>query len=168
MSARVWEWPNSHAELALSHFIAIWWSSAPHHDTELCSLCDTICANRLHYISIDCTLNGIERNALFNNVDNNSHCVRVLFETTPSVFDDVILCANMDTHTETKLFRIRIKIRFKLKILLLWTFFETYYNYLTIDCWYLIKYVLQTRLLGFKAIFIKENVNFIVQTAMKI
>ena len=31
---------------------------------------------------------------------------------------------------------------------LLWTFFETYNNYLTIDCWYLIKYVLQTRHLG--------------------
>jgi len=30
----------------------------------------------------------------------------------------------------------------------LWTFFKTYYNYLTIDCWYLIKYVLQTRLPG--------------------
>jgi len=27
-------------------------------------------------------------------------------------------------------------------------FSNTYYNYLTIDCWYLIKYVLQTRLLG--------------------
>ena len=27
-------------------------------------------------------------------------------------------------------------------------FFKTYYNYLTIECWYLIKYVLQTRLLG--------------------
>jgi len=46
----------------------------------------------------------------------------------------------------TKLFRIRIKIRLKLKNLLLWTFFETYYNYLTIDWWYLIRYVLLTRL----------------------
>jgi len=36
----------------------------------------------------------------------------------------------------TKLFRIRIKIRLKLNIVLLWTIFETYYNYLTIDCWY--------------------------------
>jgi len=34
----------------------------------------------------------------------------------------------------TKLFRIRIKIRLKLNILLLWTFFETYYSYLTIHC----------------------------------
>jgi len=34
----------------------------------------------------------------------------------------------------TKLFRIRIKIRLKLKILLLRTFFETYYTYLTIHC----------------------------------
>ena len=48
----------------------------------------------------------------------------------------------------TKLFRIRIKISLTLNNLLLWTFIETYYTYLTIDCWYLIKYVLQTRLLG--------------------
>jgi len=60
----------------------------------------------------------------------------------------------------TKLFRIRIKISLKLNNLLLWTFFETYYNYLTIDCWYLIKYVLQS-------FFMKEKVNFIVATAMK-
>jgi len=35
----------------------------------------------------------------------------------------------------TKLFRIKIKIRLKIKIILLWTFFKTYYmyNYLTID-----------------------------------
>jgi len=58
----------------------------------------------------------------------------------------------------TKLFRIRIKIRLKLNMLLLWTFFETYYNYLTIDCWYLIKYVLQTRLLEILSFFfIKEK-----------
>jgi len=68
----------------------------------------------------------------------------------------------------TKLFRIRIKIRLKLNIPLLWTFFETYYNYLTIECWYLIKYVLQTRLLGILNFFMKENVNFIVATTMKI
>jgi len=43
----------------------------------------------------------------------------------------------------TKLFRIRIKIRLKLKIIVLCTFFETYYNYLNIDCWYLIIYILQ-------------------------
>ena len=48
----------------------------------------------------------------------------------------------------TKLFRNRIKIRLKLKILLLRTFLKTCNNYWTIDCWYLIKYVLQTRLLG--------------------
>ena len=60
----------------------------------------------------------------------------------------------------TKLFRIRIKIRLKLNNLLLWTFFETYYNYLTIDCWYLIKYVLQS-------FFMKEKVNLRVATAMK-
>jgi len=41
----------------------------------------------------------------------------------------------------TKLFRIRIKIRLKLKILLLWNFVKTFYNYLTIDCWYLIKHI---------------------------
>ena len=70
----------------------------------------------------------------------------------------------------TKLFRIRIKIRLKLKILLLWTFFKTYYtcNYLTIDCLYLIKYVLQTRLLRILSFFMKEKVNFIVETVMKI
>jgi len=44
----------------------------------------------------------------------------------------------------TKLFRIGLKIRLKLNILLLWTLFKTYYNYLTIDCWYLIRNVLQT------------------------
>jgi len=63
----------------------------------------------------------------------------------------------------TKHFRSRIKIRLKLKILLLWTFFETYYNYLTIDCWYLIKYVPQTRLLGILSFFFtREKVIFIV------
>jgi len=50
---------------------------------------------------------------------------------------------------------VRIRIRLKLKILLLWAFFETYYNFITIDCWYLIIYILQTRLLGF---FRKENI----------
>jgi len=48
----------------------------------------------------------------------------------------------------TKLFRIRIKIRLNLNILLIWIVFKTYHNYLTSDCLYLIKYVLQTRLLG--------------------
>jgi len=47
----------------------------------------------------------------------------------------------------TKLFRIRTKLRLKLNILILWIF-KTYYNYLTIDLWCLIKYVLETRLLG--------------------
>ena len=37
--------------------------------------------------------------------------------------------------------------------------FKTYYNYLTIDCWYLIKSILQTR---------QEKVNFKVTTVMKI
>ena len=46
-------------------------------------------------------------------------------------------------------------------------FFKTYYNYLTIDCWYLIKYVLQTRLLGILSSFLKEKVNFIAETVMK-
>jgi len=56
----------------------------------------------------------------------------------------------------TKLFRIRLK----LKIILLWTFFETYYNYLTIDWWYLIKYVLQIRILGILSIFMKRKDQF--------
>jgi len=42
----------------------------------------------------------------------------------------------------TTLFKIRIKIRIKLNILLLWNFLKTFYNYLTIDCWYFIKYIL--------------------------
>jgi len=68
----------------------------------------------------------------------------------------------------TKLFRIRIKIRPKLNILLLSTFFETYYNYLTIDCQYLIKYVFKQDFWEFEAFIMKEKVNFIVATAMKI
>ena len=60
----------------------------------------------------------------------------------------------------TKLFRIRIKIRLKLNILLLWTFFETYYNYLTIDCLYLIKYVLQTSLLRILGLFYERKGKF--------
>jgi len=68
----------------------------------------------------------------------------------------------------TKLFRIRIKIRLKLNILLLWTFFKTYDNHLTTDCWYLIIYVLQTRRLGILSFFMKEQVNLIVVTFMKI
>ena len=67
----------------------------------------------------------------------------------------------------TKLFRIRINIRLKLKILLLWPFFNTYYNYLTIDSCFLIKYVLQTRLFGILSFFMKENVIFRVATVMK-
>jgi len=50
----------------------------------------------------------------------------------------------------TKLFRIRIKIRLKLNILLLWTFFETYFYYLTIDCC----------TLGILSFFMKEKVIF--------
>jgi len=64
-------------------------------------------------------------------------------------------------------FRIKIKIKIKLNILLLWIVFKTYYDYLTIDVWYLIKYVLQTRLFRILSFFIKERVNFIVATVMK-
>jgi len=46
-------------------------------------------------------------------------------------------------------------------------FFITYYNCLTIDYWYFIKYVLQTRLLGILSFFMKEKVNFIVASVMK-
>jgi len=68
----------------------------------------------------------------------------------------------------TKLFRIWINFRLKLNILILWIVFKTYYNYLTIDRLCLIKYVLQTRLLGILSVFfIKEKVNFIVATVMK-
>ena len=48
------------------------------------------------------------------------------------------------------------------------TSFNTYYNYLTNDCWYLIKYVIQTRRFGNLSFFMKENVNIIVETAMNI
>jgi len=57
----------------------------------------------------------------------------------------------------TKLFRIRIKIRLKLKVLILWTIFKTFYNCLTIDCWCLIKYVLQTRVLGILKFFYERK-----------
>jgi len=60
----------------------------------------------------------------------------------------------------TKLFGIRIKIRLKLKILILWTFFKTCYNYLTIDYLYLIKSVLQTRLLGILNFFYERKGKF--------
>ena len=46
----------------------------------------------------------------------------------------------------TKLFSIRSVLK-------------AYYDYLTIDCWCLIKYVLQTRLLGILSFFMKEKVN---------
>ena len=59
----------------------------------------------------------------------------------------------------TKLFRIRIKIRLTLKILLLWTF-RTCYTYLTIDCWYLLKYVPQTRFLGILNLFYERKGKF--------
>ena len=80
-----------------------------------------------------------------------------------------MICLQMHTSGPvfTKLFRIRIKIRLKLNIPLLWTFFETYYNYFTIDGWYLIKYVLQTRHLRILNLFMKETVNVIVAIAMK-
>ena len=57
----------------------------------------------------------------------------------------------------TKLFRIRIKIRLKLNILLQRTFFETYFYYVTIDCWCLIHYLLQTRLLGILSFFCERK-----------
>jgi len=64
--------------------------------------------------------------------------------------------------------RIRIKTRLKLNILLLWIVFKTYHNYLTNECLYLIKYVLQTRLLGILSLFMKEKVNLIVGTVIEI
>ena len=45
-------------------------------------------------------------------------------------------------------------------------FFKTYYNYLTIECWYLTKYELETRFL--RTFYIKEKVNFTVATVIKI
>ena len=36
-------------------------------------------------------------------------------------------------------------------------FFKIYYNYFSIDSWYLIKYVLQTRLLGILSFFFYER-----------
>jgi len=57
----------------------------------------------------------------------------------------------------TKLFRIRIKIRLKLNILILWIVFKTYYDYLTIDRWCLIKCVLQTRLLRILSFFLSKK-----------
>ena len=47
-------------------------------------------------------------------------------------------------------------------------FLKAYYNYLTFNCWYLIKYVLQTRPLGVLRLFMKEKINFIVATVMEI
>jgi len=67
-----------------------------------------------------------------------------------------------------KLFRIGIKIRLNLNILLLWIVFRTYHSYLTIDCLYLIKYIVQTRILGILSFFMKETVNLIVETVMEI
>jgi len=80
------------------------------------------------------------------------------------VISRISLDINQDRsdHTLTKIFRIKIKIRLKLKILLLWIVFETYHNYLTIDCLHLIKHILQTRLLGILSFFMKEKVNLTV------
>ena len=58
--------------------------------------------------------------------------------------------------------------QYQTEVLILWIFFKTYYYYLTIDCWCLIKYVLQTRPLGILSLFIKEKVHLIVKTVMKI
>ena len=69
----------------------------------------------------------------------------------------------------TKAFQNKDQDQAQVKILILWTFFsKTYYNYLTIDCWCLIKDVLQTRLLVILSFFMKEEVNFIVATVMTI
>ena len=46
----------------------------------------------------------------------------------------------------------------------LWIVFKAYHNYLTIDCLYLIKYVLQTKVLGILSFFMKEKVNLIFAT----
>ena len=45
---------------------------------------------------------------------------------------------------------------------------NTYCNYSTIDCWYLLQYVLQTKqdFWEFLAYFMKEKVNFIIATVM--
>ena len=40
------------------------------------------------------------------------------------------------------------------------TLFKTYYNYLTIDFWYLIKYVFKTRLLGTLSLFNERKCKF--------
>jgi len=68
----------------------------------------------------------------------------------------------------TKLFRFRIKIRIKSKNLLLWIVFKIYHTYLTIDNLYLIKYVLQTSVLGILSCFMNEKVNLIVATVIRI
>ena len=60
----------------------------------------------------------------------------------------------------TKLFRFRIKIRPKLNIIVLCTFIKTYYNYLTIGCWYVIKYVIQTRCFGIISYFYERKDKF--------
>ena len=39
-------------------------------------------------------------------------------------------------------------------------FFKTFYNTLTIDCWYSITHLLQTRLFGILSFFMKEKVKF--------
>ena len=46
-------------------------------------------------------------------------------------------------------------------------FFKMYSNYLTIECRYPIRYILQTRLFGILGFFMKEKVNVIVATVMK-
>ena len=43
----------------------------------------------------------------------------------------------------------------------------TYYNHLTINCWCLIKCVLQTRLPRILCFFMQENVNFMDATVVK-
>ena len=41
--------------------------------------------------------------------------------------------------------------------------FKTFYNYLTLNCWYVIQRILQAGLLGIISFFMKEKVHFIVK-----
>jgi len=77
--------------------------TSPEYDTEMCCLCDTLFTNRLHHYIVDCTANEIGRNALLSIVDNNSHCLHLLFDANPSMFVDVLLGGNMDTFRQKSL-----------------------------------------------------------------
>ena len=52
-----------------------------------------------------------------------------------------------------KAFHVEDQDQVQVKVILLWIFIQTFYTYLTIDCWYPIKHVLQTRLLGIQSFF---------------